>query len=119
MIGTLEYRYHLPRAFDPQPKPDVLFGKPFRTAPQQPGGRTDWDMILRAFVDAVQVWHNEKLGFEDDVRLLGTGVGMEFVLKQNLRFRADWGVALKDAENGGDSVSAGSSQVHLQFTILY
>ena len=119
VAGSLEYRYHVPRAFAPDPNAGKLFDSPFRYRPQEVGGYTDWDLILKAFIDAGRVWHNEKLSFENDVTLIGSGVGVELQIKQNFSFRADWGFALRDAVNGSERVEAGSNRTHFLFTLMY
>ena len=119
VVGTLEYRYHLPRGLSPNPQAGRLFDSPFRYRPQDVGGHTDWDLILKTFIDAGRVWHNERFSFEDNVTLIGAGVGMELQIKQNFSFRADWGWALRDAVNGSERVEAGSSQAHFLFTLTF
>jgi len=116
--ATFEYRLHLPRLFAPGEPVDLL-GQPFHVRPDRPLGRVDWDLIGRAFVDVGRVVHNDRLNFEDNLTLAGAGVGIELVLKRNLNLRADWAFALQDEENGTESVDAGSSEVHLVFTVSY
>lgn len=117
-IGTAEYRYHVPRAFAIEPEPRKIFGHSFRLAPQYPYGTPDWDLILRGFFDAGRSISNGGDQFsEQDATLLGTGVGFELLLKRNLSVRMDWGVALEDLPD--HSVRAGSSRIHMVFTVLY
>jgi len=117
VIGTLEYRYHVPRAFGLEPEPRQLMGGPFRVARQQVYGPTDWDLILRAFVDAGHVVNHSGRGFGGDSEtLVGAGVGFELHVKRNLTLRLDWGFALHDVE---PITRAGSSQVHFALTLLY
>jgi hemolysin activation/secretion protein len=115
-IGTAEYRFHLPRYLDLQPTPGTLFGQPFRYAPQQAFGPTDWDLIFRAFVDAARVEQDNRQSYESDDTLVSTGVGLELQVRQNLDIRADWGIALKGISDGTE---AGSNRFHLSFTLLY
>lgn len=117
-VGTAEYRYHVPRAFRIQEEPGKLFGKPFRYAPQYPYGTPDWDLVLRAFVDAGRVNSNdgENLG-EFDATLVGAGIGAELVVKRNLSVRLDWGFALKGVEER--NIDAGSNRLHFVLTLLY
>jgi len=117
-VGSVEYRFHLPRALKVQPDPasTPLFGRPFRFAPQQPYGRPDWDLVFKGFLDAGRSIQNDKLDFEENQSLVGTGVGMEFAYKQNLTVRVEWGVALSEIE---DEVDTGDSRVHFVFTLLY
>lgn len=118
LIGSVEYRWHIPRSLPVQPDPSKtpLFGQPFRWSPQQPYGRADWDLILRAFFDAGRAINSERLSFEDDQTLLGTGLGLEFLFKRNLSVRMDWGIALEEVEGEVDS---GDSQIHFSATILF
>lgn len=126
LVGTIEYRFHVPWALAPK-EPGQVFGRSFRFRPQQPYGRADWDLVARAFVDAGWTWNSEKLGFEDDEGLVGVGLGLELAVKRNLSLRVDWGVALTDTEAGqtqigggfAPNVTSGSSQIHLSATILY
>lgn len=116
LMGTAEYRFHLPRAFAPQEETGDLFGQPFRFAPQQLYGRADWDLTLRGFIDVARVISHDKLAFEDDHTLVGAGVGVEFQLWRNLNVRVDWGFALKGVEG---RVSSGSERVHFAGTLLF
>ncbi len=119
LIGTAEYRFHLPRALSPDPEAGTLFGRPFRARPQHSLGQTDWDLILRAFFDAGRVLHNERQSYESHTSLAGTGLGAELVLWRNLSLRADWGVALKSVRTGTQSVSSGDSRGHLSLTLFF
>lgn len=116
-IGSFEYRYHLPRAFQIQPNPSnsPLFGKPFRFAPQQVYGRPDWDLILKGFVDAARVLKSDRLNIEKHETLIGAGAGIEIQFQRVLNVRVDWGVALEEA----DDVQDGSEQVHIVATLLF
>lgn len=116
LMGTAEYRFHLPRAFAPQEEVGDLLGQPFRYAPQQLYGRADWDLTFRGFVDFARVINHNKLSFESDHTLIGTGVGVEFQLLRNLNVRVDWGFALKGIEG---RVSSGSERVHFAGTLLF
>jgi hemolysin activation/secretion protein len=119
VIGSVEYRFHFPRILPIQPDPGktpFLWERRFRYSPQQVYGRPDWDLIARAFFDAAQVWSTDKLPFEEDHTLAGTGVGIELQYKQNLNIRVDWGFALIGIR---DEVSAGENRVHVSATLLY
>jgi hypothetical protein len=116
VVGTAEYRYHLPKALPLEREPRKIAGRPFRLAPQHVFGPTDWDLILRAFVDGGYVTRNAGDGIGADAdSLLGTGLGAELQVKRNLTLRLDWGTALKDAAD----TTAGSQQVHFVVTVLY
>ena len=124
VIASAEYRCHVPRLLplEPDPSRTALFGKPFRFAPQRAYGRPDWDMILRAFVDAGRSLKTDRESFEFNETLVGTGVGVELVYKTNLNVRVDWAVALHDAGAdgaGGFDAQEGSNRFHIAATILY
>ncbi|MGI9013147.1 MAG: hypothetical protein ACR2GY_02745 [Phycisphaerales bacterium] len=116
IIGTVEYRFHVPQAFGISVEPGTLFNEPFRMKPQYPYGRADWDLVLRGFVDFGWTHASDKLFFEDDQTLVGAGVGIEFVFKRNMEARIDWGFALHDVD---DEVNAGSNRIHFSLTFLY
>ncbi len=117
LSGTAEYRFHLPKALGLEAEPRTMFGQPFRFAPQQVYGPTDWNLILRGFLDAAYVRRNSgRMISADSDSLVGTGIGMEFQYRRNVTFRMDWGIALSELE---DRVSRGSNQLHFAITVLY
>lgn len=120
IIGTLEYRFHLARAMGVEPDPTAtpLFGQPFRYRPQQAYGQADWDLILKTFLDAGRVVNSDRLEFETDETLVGTGLGVELQIMRNFSARVDWGIALTQV-SGGEEVSAGSNRFHISLTLLY
>lgn len=146
VLGTFEYRFHLPRALPVSRRPLrlPLLGD-FRVAPQQVYGRPDWDLMLRAFVDAGRAIRSDSsidsIGdVEIDQTLVGAGVGAELVFRSNLRLRADYAFALKGTNNGGrictidpndppnqicnsgkidNSAQVGDSALHVLFSLLY
>lgn len=93
-LGTVEYRFHIPRSLPIRRRPvDLPWVGDFRVAPQQVYGRPDWDLVLRAFVDAGQSLRNDRAlatGTEVDQTLVGAGVGLELIFRGNLRARVDW-----------------------------
>jgi hemolysin activation/secretion protein len=117
VIGTAEYRYHIPRAFDLEPEPRELFGQPFRAAPQYVYGRPDWDFVLKAFLDAGAVYQSDIQPFESDETLVGVGVGCDLVYRRNLTARLDWGFALTEIPS--IPVNVGSNRLQFVVTILY
>lgn len=119
VIGSLEYRFHLPQALGFDETPGQLFGKPFRARPQGPYGRADWDLILKAFLDVARTGISSAESGEEDQTLLGTGIGAEFLFRRNLSVRVDWGIALEEVEDSQDGVSAGSNRFHISATILF
>ena len=125
VIGSLEYRFHLPRALPVKRQPLRLPGiGDFRVAPQQAYGRPDWDLMLRGFLDVGRTIRNGSPGgsgnTEFDQTLVGAGVGAELVLRSNFRARVDWAAALEktkgDLEDGSE---VGDNLVHVLFSILY
>lgn len=119
IIGSAEYRLHIPRLFSPS-EPGRLFGQSFRFKPEQELGRVDWDLIFRAFIDAGYVWHNDRQkDFENDVAMVGAGVGAELTILRHFTARIDWGMALHTADNGNNEIDAGNQRVHVSFTVSY
>ncbi|MFK7789233.1 MAG: ShlB/FhaC/HecB family hemolysin secretion/activation protein [Phycisphaeraceae bacterium] len=116
LILSAEYRFHVPRIFGLEaPRRSQVFDRPFRVAPESVYGRPDWDLVLKAFVDYAYMDVTDELAFETDENLLGTGLGLELALKNNVNFRAEWGFALQDAGR----TDAGDSQFHFVLTLVY
>lgn len=117
LMGTLEYRFHLPRALPLDPDPPYFMGEPFRVAPQQVYGPVDWDFIIKGFIDAAHtINHGAALVDRDSETLVGAGAGIELQYKRNVTIRADWGVALHEVPG---LVTEGSQQFHFELTLLY
>jgi hemolysin activation/secretion protein len=129
VVGTLEYRYHVPRAWAvsaPGYRGDrkINFfrrtgGDDFRYAPSEAFGFTDWDLILKTFVDAGKTDVSDAVTGESDETLVGAGVGFEFQFKRNLQARLDWGFALSDIDASAEPVDAGDNRVHFVLTVSY
>ncbi len=122
LIGRAEYRFHIPRIFPANSMGSVNdpFGNTYQLSRQSPYGRADWDLIFRGFVDVGQTYINDNPGAEFENTLVGTGVGLELLIKQNISLRMDWGIALTDVKDTiGDTVTAGSNRFHFVFTFLY
>ncbi len=117
VIGSVEYRYHVPRDFKIQPEPREMFGEPFRASPQYVYGHPDWDLILKGFFDIGHSMVSNELSFESDETLIGAGIGVEFLYKRNLNVRLDWGFVLDDLD--GSNVHSGSNRLHLVATVLF
>lgn len=124
VVGSLEYRFHLPRALPIRREPLrlPLLGD-FRAAPQQVYGRPDWDLTLRAFVDAGRAIRNGSAisnPIEPDQTLIGAGVGAELQIRSNFRARIDWATALHDTSDRiAEPAEVGDQEVHVLFSILY
>lgn len=122
LIGSFEYRFHLPHSLPIAREPTRLPGLgAFRLAPQQVYGRADWDLVLRAFLDGAVTGANKRpdRGLEPNEFLLGAGVGAELVIRNNFRARFDWGRALRDNDSTTTPVDAGDDEFHLLFMVLY
>jgi len=132
IIGSLEYRFHLPRILpisdsgkwrwwgEPPEASRSLgwFGDDFRVAPQQAFGRPDWDLIFRAFIDGAIVRSSQpRPAGEDNNTLLSTGVGVEYQFKRNVSARLDLGVPLDETKDG--VTSPGDTRLHFSLTLLY
>jgi hemolysin activation/secretion protein len=113
VFASAEYRWHVPRGFpvNENPRP-VLGGEPFRFAPDRAYARPDWDLILRAFVDAGQTFSAGPRPGEGDQALVSVGLGVELRFKQNASVRIDWGVPLNDLDAPGARTP--DSRVHVR-----
>lgn len=117
-VGTLEYRFHIPKSFPYDAEPGVLFGRPFRTVPQEPYGSADWDLILKAFLDYGVAEISEPFSFEESSRtLMSTGVGFELSILRNVNLRLDWGFVMKELD--GLSVNSGSNRAQFVATFVF
>ncbi|MBZ0173501.1 MAG: hypothetical protein K8E66_14045, partial [Phycisphaerales bacterium] len=120
VFGGVEYRLHIPRAFPVNAEPPTAFGRPFRFQPDEQGGRPDWDLVFKVFLDAGRVINAQALGFENDETLLSAGIGGELVIANNLSFRTDLGVVLDETgADTPDAVTVGSQRWHFVLTVLY
>lgn len=116
VVGTIEYRFHLPQALGIEATPGKLFGETFRYRPQVPYGRADWDLVLKGFLDMGSSNINSAQGTESDETLIGAGVGVDLLYRRNLNVRVDWGIALDEIEG---EVTSGSNRFHISATILF
>lgn len=126
IIGTLEYRFHLPRALPIVREPlRIPFIGDFRAAPQQVYGRPDWDLTFRGFLDVGRSIRNKGSGNqagpeEFNQTLIGAGVGAELQIKSIFRARVDWATALKSTNgNISNSTDVGDSEIYVLFSVLY
>ena len=122
-IGSVEYRFHLPRALSirRQPLRLPLIGD-FRASPQQVYGRPDWDLVLRGFFDVGYSDRNGGEGvFETDQLLMSAGVGLETTFKGNMRLRADWarGIVESHSNSAGRVKIDPKGKFHFLFSIMY
>ncbi len=117
IIGSAEYRFHVPRALSPGKPRKGIVGNEFRWRPTETGENPDWDLLARGFVDFAKTVNSDRQDFEFDETLIGAGLGLELVVRRNLSIRADWGIALKDMDSG--EVTAGSNRFHFVATFVY
>jgi hemolysin activation/secretion protein len=119
--GGAEYRLHVPRLLSPQidQRKKVLWVDNFRGRPQEPYGATDWDLVIRAFVDAARVENADRLSFEQNVTLVGAGVGAELAFSRNFNARLDVGVPLRSATANNRTIDSGDARLHFLLTLLY
>lgn len=125
-LASAEYRWHIPwnwaaggDASTTSPGlVDRFFGGTFRVQPVGPYGRADWDLILRGFVDYGRAKENGGLG--KDETIVGTGVGLELVIKRNLSARGDLGFPLEAATDANNKrVDPGDPRVHFSVSFSY
>lgn len=119
IVGSAEYRFHVPRVFR-----EVGKGRPgkstdFRFAPAEPWGVADWDLILRAFVDVGRIENSKREVFEINKTIAGTGIGAELQIKSYLNARLDWGFALTDLNTGVEKVESGDNRLHFVLTLSF
>lgn len=121
IIATAEYRYHVNRGLSPTANPGEFLGQPFRYQPQYKYGPTDWELVLKGFVDVGRVINSDKLSFEKDQTLVGAGIGAEAQILRNFTIRADWGFALRDLtdSSGAEIENSGHNELSFVLTVLY
>jgi hemolysin activation/secretion protein len=119
IIATAEYRLHVPRLFKVVEQPGKFLGEDFRFAPIRRYGRTDWDLILRGFVDVGWAIFSDEIAPEENETLAGAGVGIELQFKQNVSIRLDWGFVLEEVEVPGERVDSGDSRLHVIATFVF
>lgn len=121
-IVSGEYRLHVPRLFDVEATPGMLFGEEFRYAPSQPYARPDWDLILKAFVDVGNVQSSGSSPLERDETIIGAGIGVEFLFKRFVNMRLEYGFALDEVRETGSSrnlINEGDGRIHFVTTLLF
>jgi len=122
-VGSVEYRFHLPRALPVRrvPLQLPLIGD-FRATPQQVYGQPDWDLVIRTFVD---LGYSDRNGGEDvlefDQFLMSAGIGLEATFLGKVRARVDWarGIAEHHSNDAGRNRIDDSGKFHFLFSIMY
>lgn len=124
LVGTIEYRMHLPRMFTPT-VPTGSFpsaSKPFKWAPDSStGAAPDWDLVFSTFFDAGTVSSNQAYEFEVNTPMYSTGVGLDLNVLTNISVGLDWAWALNSIESttANINVESGSSQFWFTATLVY
>ncbi|MFO0830589.1 MAG: hypothetical protein U0637_01975 [Phycisphaerales bacterium] len=128
VVGSMEYRFHYPHwlgvskpgEWEGKPGPfQSLLGGNFRYAPSEPFGRTDWDLIFKAFLDAgITDISHARVG-ENEQTLVGAGIGVEYQFKRYVTARLEWGFALNDVDDPANGVQAGDNRLHVMVTVQY
>jgi hemolysin activation/secretion protein len=121
IFGTAEYRYHIAKNLAANPAPGTLFGREFRYRPQYQYGPTDWDLILKGFVDVGRVVNTDRQPFEVDHTLVGAGIGAELAVTRHFNVRVDWGFALNKLKDstGATTVDSGHNELEFVLTVVY
>ena len=122
VLGSAEYRLHLPRLFAPDANPPEVPGMGvFRARPQHVWSAPDWDLILRVFADAARVEASHSTDSEHDETLLSAGGGIELQILRNLTLRVDVGHVLSElsALHAVGRSTQGDTRAHLAATLLY
>ncbi|KPJ74885.1 MAG: hypothetical protein AMS19_14695 [Gemmatimonas sp. SG8_23] len=118
LLGSAEYRLHLPRLFLPDPEPArlPLIGD-FRVHPEGVFGRPDWDLVFRLFSDGARAMASDRSSLDDEEHetLISVGGGIEVQILRNLNLRADAGRVMTSA----GSADSGDVRGHLMATLLY
>ena len=118
LLGSVEYRFHLPRLFSPDPSPPELPGMgAFRLRPAHLWDVPDWDLIFRLFSDLAYLEASRALASEPDETLVSTGGGVELSVRRNLTVRVDVGHTLGNLSPSGNE--AGETRAHVAATVLY
>ncbi|MFG0258298.1 MAG: ShlB/FhaC/HecB family hemolysin secretion/activation protein [Phycisphaerales bacterium JB043] len=117
IVGTIEYRYHIPQGLAPDAQPGYLFGKPFRYAPQYVSGPTDWDLIFKTFLDVGYVDRSDATALETDNTLLGAGVGLDLEITRRVRGEVNFGWALHEVSDAANNILADDGDFEVQFIV--
>ncbi len=124
-LGSVEYRFHLPRALRANPEPwrVPLIGA-VHAVPAHVYGVPDWDLIFRGFLDAARIGTNETLrAKEPEATLVSAGVGLELQLLRHFNARLDLGVPLEAVDDpssaGGELARRFAPRLHFAVTGLY
>jgi hemolysin activation/secretion protein len=115
-LWRAEFRLHLPRLLPAREEPIQLpFGRTFYASPPHAYGQPDWDFIVRPFIDGATLFNNDHVaGEKSRYDLIGTGLGVELQLWNNLIVRGDWG----RAQHGASDTHTGHDSFYFSFTFV-
>lgn len=119
IVGTIEYRLHLPRSFSAAaPSTFPWIDKPFRWMPDATtGAGPDWDFIVSGFFDGGSIGNSDDFAFEVDTGMLSAGVGLDLTVGTAFSIGVDWGWALNAVPQL--DVDAGNMQFWLSASFVY
>ncbi|MFZ4643799.1 MAG: ShlB/FhaC/HecB family hemolysin secretion/activation protein [Phycisphaerales bacterium] len=120
LVGTVEYRMHLPRMFaatTPTSKFPFV-DRPFRWAPDSSNGASpDWDLVLSTFFDGGTISNSNAFEFEVNTPMYSAGVGLDLSILDNISIGVDWAWALNSIDQL--DVQSGSSQFWFSASFVY
>ena len=120
LVGTLEYRLHIPQLFAPSAPTGSfpLLNRPFRWVTDSANNAgPDWDFVLSAFLDGGTVSNSDAFPFEVNTSMYSAGVGLDLTVLENFALSVDLGFALNSIEEL--DVQSGSSQLWFTASIVY
>ena len=117
VIGSAEYRIHLPRLLMPgEPTPPMPGVGRFKLRPQHVYGQPDWDFIVKGFVDAANVALVDRNDFDErNESLVGLGLGAELHVKRNFQAR----VEVAWPQRRLSEIDTDGPELHALFTVMY
>ena len=118
VIGSAEYRIHLPRLLRPgEPTPPMPGVGRFRVRPEHVYGQPDWDFIVKAFVDAanLETIDGDRFDEDDHESLVGLGLGAELHLDRYFQAR----VEVAWPQRRLDDIDTDGPELHALFTVMY
>ncbi|OAM90480.1 hypothetical protein OH491_02070 [Termitidicoccus mucosus] len=128
IMGSFEYRLHVPRLFRPlselardrgDARPPTYFGVPFNWRAPGLHSLPDWDFVVRLFADAGRVKIIRRMPWERDLTLSSIGVGFETQLFGHLNVRCDWGFAQKPLRTTYRDINRYDSQLHFSASLVW
>ena len=118
IVGSAEYRFHIPRAIKASPGTMNMFGHDVQVVANKdnPLAWPDWDLIFRTFIDGGITWRNDRKPWERNYQMLSAGLGFEMQLSEYFNIRCDYGIPLLTVK---DEVKAGNGTFHFSVAVRY